>query len=566
MISKNLMHKISNKKLEIIFDENPVFIKSIKNKLTGEQFCFNGRQTIIIRNPLHVSDPVYLFEAKLGNSNGKDFHLIFSDDKHNSAELKFVPEEDDIKVQIKFESSEPVWLVEWRISGFQFEQVTVPALGGQTLTKDMTPETTLSYKYPFWWNAQFALGENKKGGMFLHTKDENPDFKLFRVKRDNDEFELSLGFESNAPITNNTLEAEWFLDSYKDNWKTPVDKHRKWLEEKFNLVPYNEHPHFPEWANNINFILEPWGMRKDQPEPHHTFDQIKDRLKEFAELHKPEETLLYLAGFAENGIDSHAPDYNPSERCGGEEKFKELVDKAHQLGYKVMIHTNILALTFQHPLYNKFKDFQVVDWFEKKVGWGNDIDGDWLPEEFFAYVNPGYKEWGDHMEKVLGDLINKFNLDAVFLDQTLLAFNVSKGPNFLTGMKNHIHRLQKAFPNILFAGEGLHEEVLEVLPFVQIHGLDSLTEVHGMEGKKEWRLVHPVSVYLLGKYTRFCGHLLTKYPKHPGFKLQEDSYKKLNVIPTLCLYKNSQKIDIPEVREMVDRAKKLNTNFETELN
>jgi len=552
------MHSISNKKLEIVFDDNPVFIKCIKNKLTGEQLCKNGRQTIIIRNPLYVSDPHYLFEAEVINLNGNDFELIFRDDSGNKAGLKIIPEEDDIKFQINVEAAEPVWLVEWRASGFDFEQVTIPALGGQTLTKDMTPETMLSYKYPFWWNAQFALGENKKGGLFIHTKDEKPDFKLFRVKREAKQFELTLGFESKAPINSTNLKREWYLDSYKDNWKIPVDKHRKWLEEKFLLLPHNQHPHMPGWAEKINFILEPWGMRKDQPQPHHTFEQIKNRLYEFAELHNPEETLLYLPGFAENGIDSHAPDYNPSEKCGGEKKFKELVDAAHKLGYKVMIHTNVLALTFQHPMFQKFKECRVVDWSGKTVGWGNDIDGDWLPEEFFAYVNPGYKEWGDHMEKVIGSLINKFKIDAVFLDQTLLAFNVSKGPNFLTGMKNHIQRLQKSFPHILFAGEGIHEEVLEALPFAQIHGIDSLSEIHGMEGEKEWRKVHPVSSYLFGKYTRLCAHLLTKYPKHPKFKLQENSYKKLKVIPALCLYNSSQKIDIPEVRKMIERAKSLN--------
>src|SRR5690606_10618201 len=108
------MHSISNKKLEIVFDDNPVFIKCIKNKLTGEQLCKNGRQTIIIRNPLYVSDPHYLFEAEVINLNGNDFELIFRDDSGNKAGLKIIPEEDDIKFQINVEAAEPVWLVEWR--------------------------------------------------------------------------------------------------------------------------------------------------------------------------------------------------------------------------------------------------------------------------------------------------------------------------------------------------------------------------------------------------------------------------------------------------------------------
>jgi hypothetical protein len=222
-------------------------------------------------------------------------------------------------------------------------------------------------------------------------------------------------------------------------------------------------------------------------------------------------------------------------------------------------------MTFTHPLYKEFKKFQVVDAFKRKLGWAMDIDGDWLPEDYFAYMNPGFTEWGDHMEKVIGGLVKKFSPDAIFLDQTLLAFNISNGPDFLLGMRNHIQRLQKAFPGVLFAGEGLNEQVLPALPFAQIHGIDSLSEVHGMEGKKKWRKVHPVSAYLFGKYTKFSAHLLTRYPKNPMFKLQEDAYNKLNVIPALCLYDYKQKMNIPALRKMISRAKKLNSKTYQDL-
>jgi hypothetical protein len=161
------------------------------------------------------------------------------------------------------------------------------------------------------------------------------------------------------------------------------------------------------------------------------------------------------------------------------------------------------------------------------------------------------------MEQVIGDLIRKFDLDGVFLDQTLLAFNVSKGPNFLTGMRDHIARLRKAFPHTLFAGEGMHEQVLSSLPMAQIHGIDSITEIHGAEGKFSWRAPHPVSTYLFGRYTRFTAHLLTKHPSHPFFRLQEAAYSELGVIPALCLYDSNQPIGGPAVKRMIARARRL---------
>ncbi|MBP1648680.1 MAG: hypothetical protein H6Q30_2125, partial [Bacteroidetes bacterium] len=168
------------------------------------------------------------------------------------------------------------------------------------------------------------------------------------------------------------------------------------------------------------------------------------------------------------------------------------------------------------------------------------------------------------MERIIGRLIRTYGVDGVFLDQTLLAFNTSRGPNFLTGMNRHVRRLERAFPNVLFAGEGLHEHVLSVLPMAQIHGLDSIAEVHGLEGKTRWRDVHPVSTYLFGPYTRFTAHLLTRHPANPVFALQESYYARLGVLPALCLYNAAQKMDLPEAKRMVKRAKGITTTKPTD--
>jgi hypothetical protein len=552
--------------LKLSLTEEPFKILEISDRKTGKKYCRNGNISFTIRSPLHISDAVFLYKLNSLTYKNKILSLEITDENdENKALLTITDSSYGICFNARLISPEIIWLAEWKLTGFQVDKWIIPALGGQALLKDMTPETTLSYKYPFWWNAQFVIGQSGRGGFWVHTKDPGTDLKMLRVRKAEVDFHLVLGFESPAPLKSKEIEAEWFMDAYERDWRRPVDIHRRWMEKAFDLKTLENNTDAPSWIKNINFVLEPWGMRKDQAEPHHTFEQMIDRINEFRKYHNPKNTLLYIPGFAENGIDSHAPDYNPSIRCGGDEKFGKLMNEAHKLGYKVMLHTNVLAMTFTHPLYKEFKKYQVVDPFNRKLGWAMDIDGDWLPEEYFAYMNPGFTEWGDHMVNVIGGLIKKFNPDAIFLDQTLLAFNISKGPDFLLGMRNHIRRLQKTFPGVLFAGEGLNEQVLPALPFVQIHGIDSLSEVHGMEGKKKWRKVHPVSAYLFGKYTKFTAHLLTRYPKNPIFKLQEDSYKKLNVIPALSLYDYKQKMNIPAVKRMISRAKKLNSKTYLDL-
>ncbi|MFZ2324344.1 MAG: DUF6259 domain-containing protein [Ignavibacteriaceae bacterium] len=498
--------------------------------------------------------------TEVKNINQKENFVSFNLEDITSefkANISITSSNDGIKFNCKVEGKKPIWLIEWKLSGLKLNEVLVPALGGQSIKNNAPIGTLLSYKYPFWWNAQFVLGPNDDGGIIIRSKDDKPELKLLRVLKEQESFEITYGFEVPAPLDKKSFEAEWYLDFYDGDWKNGVDIHRNWLEKEFQLKPYQKHSNFPEWADKINFVLEIWGARRDRINPAHSFDEMRERIKEFAKHYDPQKTLLYLAGFAEHGIDSNAPDYNPSIQCGGAENFNLLIYEAHRLGYKVMIHTNVLAMTFHHRLYPQFKKFQVVDCFGREQTWGLDIDGDWLAEPYFAYISPANTEWGDLMEKTLGDLIKKFNLDAVFLDQTLLAFNVSNGNNFMKGMREHIQRLQKAFPGILFAGEGINEQVLPALPMAQIHGIDSITEVHGIEGQVAWREVHPISSYLFGKYTKLVPHLLTKHPSHTMFTFQERSYDQLGVLPALVLYTSDQPIDIPETKAMINRANAL---------
>lgn len=551
-------NKIISEKTFLDLGKNPLDVKGLFYLPKSTNVCPFGKLSFMLRIPQRVSEPVLLTELR--NLNQKENALSFNLEDVTSeyrADITITSCEDGIKLNCKVEGSSPIWLIEWKLSGLKLNEVLVPALGGQSIKNNAPAGNLLSYKYPFWWNAQFVLGSTDEGGIIIRSKDEKPELKLLRVLKEQDSFEITYGFEVPAPLNKKSFEAEWYLDFYDGDWKNGVDVHRNWLENAFDLKPFQQHSNFPEWADKMNFVLEIWGARRDKINPAHSFDEMRDRIKEFAKLYDPKKTLLYLAGFAEHGIDSNAPDYNPSLQCGGEEKFKLLVDEAHRLGYKVMIHTNVLAMTFHHRLYPQFKKFQVVDCFGREQTWGLDMDGDWLAEPYFAYINPANTEWGDLMEKTLGDLINNFKLDAVFLDQTLLAFNVSNGKNFLKGMREHIQRLQKAFPGILFAGEGINEQVLPALPMAQIHGIDSITEVHGMEGQFAWREVHPISAYLFGKFTKLVPHLLTKHPSHPMFAFQERSYQYLGVLPALVLYTSDQLIDIPETKSMINRVKKL---------
>ncbi|UCE07333.1 MAG: hypothetical protein JSW07_04685, partial [bacterium] len=193
---------ISNSKIKIVFDENPQFIKHIFLS-DGTTVCAQGKQTILVRTAKAVSEPMLLSRRQLSDFEGNKGQIIFQDRTGNwRAELQIEAVENGIRFGITVTAPEPIWLIEWRLTSLKVDDVIVPALSGQVLTSDMPDETTLSYKYPFWWNAQFVIGKTVNGGLWLFSRDEKPNLKLLRVGKDQDGFSLTYGNEASAPLIN----------------------------------------------------------------------------------------------------------------------------------------------------------------------------------------------------------------------------------------------------------------------------------------------------------------------------------------------------------------------------
>jgi hypothetical protein len=273
-------YSIISARIELILRKSDGCVLSIRNRTTDEVVCSNGTQSVLIRTPLEPNEPALLSEVLNVVPTSSGVEIEFADaSKAYHARLSISACDKGFRFSIKAATSKPIWLIEWRLGGLQLQRVIVPALGGQSLEATMASGTTLSYKYPFWWNAQFVVGEMKDGTCCLSSQDADPQLKLLRVKKERSGFAVTYGIEASAPLTSLVMTGEWFLDCSDGDWHAPVDQHRRWMQSQFDLCPLDENPFLPEWMKHINFVLEMWGVTKDRSEPLHTFDQMIERLK-----------------------------------------------------------------------------------------------------------------------------------------------------------------------------------------------------------------------------------------------------------------------------------------------
>ena len=152
-------NKITSKKSFLSLGENPLDVESFFYLPKSANVCPHGKQSLILRIPERVSEPVLLTEVK--NINQKENSVSFNLEDVSSdfkAAISITSNDDGIKFHCQVEGNKPMWLIEWKISGLKLNEVLVPALGGQSIKNNAPVGTILSYKYPFWWNAQFVLG------------------------------------------------------------------------------------------------------------------------------------------------------------------------------------------------------------------------------------------------------------------------------------------------------------------------------------------------------------------------------------------------------------------------
>ncbi len=246
----------------------------------------------------------------------------------------------------------------------------------------------------------------------------------------------------------------------------------------------------------------------------------------------PTRTLLYVPDWREAGYDRDYPTYD-APRPG----VKAFIDRAHALGFRVMLHVNYFGCDPLHPVYATFAPYHI------RSPWGAHDREWWLWERAdpvikFAYINPAYKPWRDLFVSRMVELHALLNPDAYHLDQTLVIYNDHNG--LINGMSMidgniALHReLREALPQVALSGEGLNEVAYRYEAFAQRHasGIDHTTGTHDIG---QLRTAHPIAAYLMLPYTANYGYLGFAPPWNGQlYSAWNEAYAHWGVLPTLA--------------------------------
>jgi hypothetical protein len=185
------------------------------------------------------------------------------------------------------------------------------------------------------------------------------------------------------------------------------------------------------------------------------------------------------------------PVYTASDRMGGEAGFRALVKGAQALGFKTMPMFGANAASRAQPIFARVADAATskIDGDRMDITWV-DWDNDRHQDGWLTYMNLGVDSWRTHLTERIGDAIDRYGVDAYFLD---IAGGWINNPHadMHDGLRRLVADLRQRYPHVLACGEMHYDALLAFLPLYHSFGQTLVADLVERHARFFQHLSHP---------------------------------------------------------------------------
>ena len=307
--------------------------------------------------------------------------------------------------------------------------------------------------------------------LYLTTLDRLVRPKRYYFQAGERAFRAEAVYEHDAWRNDRRIEVPGWRLGRAPSFEEAVASHMQHIEQAFALQPWESRGDVAAWMRQIALVTTLHYARQ------------LEILRWIATRIPAERVLVFLSAWDGRYYWDY-PNYAVPSRMGGEAAFHRLISEARQLGFKMMPMFGANAANRRQPVwptiagaatYKIDDDLYNLNW----VDWNNDRHQDgWL-----TYMNLGADVWRNHLEGRIAEIIERFGIDAYFLDIVGGHVNSTTG-DMHGGTKRLVDNLRAKYPSVACVGE---------MPYDALHGFIPMYQAGG---GPRWR-----------KYSRFFHHL-----------------------------------------------------------
>ncbi|MEJ2009272.1 MAG: hypothetical protein P8Z30_14140 [Acidobacteriota bacterium] len=245
-----------------------------------------------------------------------------------------------------------------------------------------------------------------------------------------------------------------------------IRPHYEHLERAFGIPDWETRKDVPAWFRKIALVVSLHGMHWTG----YIFNDYAKMLKilRWIATKIPGDRVLVFLPAWDGRYYWNYPLYEPDKRLGGAQGLESLIHQGHGMGFHFVPMFGANSANDLLPVYPRFSDATTaevdrnpfyLDW----VDWDNDrhMEG-WMP-----WMNLGVASWRQWLAGRISDFIQRFRVDAYFLDIAGGWVNNTKADMF-EGTRELVKELSQKFPGILACGEMYYDALMSIIPVFQV--------------------------------------------------------------------------------------------------
>jgi len=317
-----------------------------------------------------------------------------------------------------------------------------------------------------------------------------------------------------------------------------VAEHYAHLEKAYQIPPIETRPDAPPWLKDVALVVTLHGA-------HYTgflfndFAKMDEILTWVAGEIPANRVLVFLPAW-DGRYYWNYPLYQADDRMGGEAGLRRLIKAGQARGFRFMPMFGANCANRKHPEWATFADARAQridgDGFDENwVDW----DGDRHQDGNISYMNLGVDSWRNWLLARIADVIDRYGVDAYFLDITGGWINTPQA-DMHEGLRRLVTDLRARYPKVLCCGEFHYDALLSFIPF------------------------YHVASRRAAKYARFFSHLSHPAPGRGSSGVHESGFSAFDsatlslspgTIPTLQVVDDTFTKQRSVMKELIARAK-----------
>jgi len=313
----------------------------------------------------------------------------------------------------------------------------------------------------------FVIVQRAEGDcVFLSSLDDRVRAKRFFFQPGEQAYRVEAVFEAEGWKDQTTLRVPTWRLGLAKTLDDAVQAHTAHLEHAYHLAPWETRRDAPDWLRRLALVVTLHGM-------HYTgyvfndYAHMLEIARWVATRIPPERVLLFLPAWDGRYYWDY-PLYRASDRMGGEAGLQRLIEEAHGLGFRVMPMFGANAANRRQAIFARIAGAAThkIDGDRFDLNWV-DWDNDRHQEGWLSYMNLGVASWRDWLSARIADVIERYRVDAYFLD---IAGGWMNNPqaDMHEGMRQLVLGLRARYPQVMPCGEMHYDALLEFIPLYHV--------------------------------------------------------------------------------------------------